>query len=103
MNSRAHEELTAEELELESASELPNREAMSLIDTGGGLLTVYPGPTDTPETFGPAADTTGATDTANDVAGTAADASGSQPDTANVISDDRSEQITQSDSAFSST
>lgn len=100
--------LSQEELEEHMAAELPAREAMSLINTGSTMLPVYDGTTDS-GLLGGTSDSTGttgtadtATSTANDtagLAGTDADASGTEPGTATTTSSDRSEQISQSDTA----
>lgn len=107
-----HRALSQEELEEHMAAELPAREAMSLINTGSTVLPVYDGPTDS-GLLGGTSDTTGttgtaagtadtATSTANEtagMAGTDAEASGTEPGTATTTSSDRSEQISQSDTA----
>lgn len=103
--------LMPEELDAQQVAELPERQAMSLISTdpSASMLTGYEGTADdlglTGTTTGDAGTSdavgstaAGATDLANDAA-TEADASGSEPPAGSVTSTDRSEQITQSDTA----
>ena len=98
--------LSPEEIEQQQVTELPPREAMTLIDTGSSLLGAYPDTADGLGAFdgtstGDAAppDTGGTADTTTRTLDTYADASGSESGTPNVTDSDRSEQITQSDSA----
>jgi hypothetical protein len=96
--------LTPEELEALRADLLPDREAMSLLATNP---TAYAGSFDNLTSTTPSADT--GVGAAGDASGTAADAphvidadtSGSG--TESVTSEDRSEVITQSDTASSTT
>jgi hypothetical protein len=96
--------LTPEELEKLRADLLPDREAMSLLATNP---TAYAGGLEDLTSTTPGADTgAGAAGTASGTAADAphvidADASGSG--TESVTSEDRSEQITQSDTASSTT
>ena len=91
-------ELSEEDLAAHQATDLPEREAMSLISTGstvlpvyddGGQLGLFPGstPTDAGE--------------ASDLA--SSDAAAAESGAPSTTATDRSEQVTQSDSAYSAT
>jgi hypothetical protein len=104
MSERRHDDqIEPEELEEQAGDLLPDREALSLIGTDP---TSYPLPIDDFDTTsapggaaaGSAANTAG---NADDLASTDAQASGSGSES--VTSEDRSEQISQSDSASSET
>jgi hypothetical protein len=107
--------LSPEELERQQAAELPNREAMSLINTDPSTLMAYPGTGDDMTGLGSGltaggatGDTTGGTadaastaaDDASSLAGTTADASGSESEPISAVEEDRSEQFSQEDSAY---
>ena len=103
--------LSPEELETQEAAELPVREAMSLISTGGETLFGDFGSLDGGLGLPATDDAGGLTDagTTDDLTGTASDppastgtdgmASGTDPNSGSVSEDDRSERFTQTDSA----
>ena len=98
--------LSPEELEAQEAAELPTREALTLISTDPTTMPLYNTADGSGMLGGTPSDSTGATDTASgtandaaDMASTDADASGTEPGTASVTEGDRSEQISQSDTA----
>ncbi len=100
IDRRDLEELTPEELKAQEPGPLPQREVMSLLTPVASALPAFTG-AEAPGIVD-ATPTGGAQDSANDAAGlgqTSADATGTEPGTATVTEADRSETITQSDSA----
>ena len=90
------------QLDGESASELPAREALSLIDASGSVLPVDAAAVDAGE-LASADPTSGAADEAGNVANTTADASPSGSGKPDVTSSDRQQTYSSTDTASSST
>jgi hypothetical protein len=92
-----HTGLSPEELEQQSAAELPDREVMTLINTDPGMLSTYP---DTPVPSGMSDSATGTATQASDLTQSQVPASGSESGTESVVSSPRSDVISQQDSAY---